>query len=57
MKVNRRHFLRAADAIYVTTARESKSTLVTLDEEMLSRGPGAVTTLTPADWLRERTDG
>lgn len=46
-----RHFLRAADAIYVTTARESKAHLITLDDEMLTRGAAVASILTPAKWL------
>ncbi len=46
-----RSLLRAADALYVTTARESKATLITLDAEMLQRGVAAATVLTPAKWL------
>jgi predicted nucleic acid-binding protein len=47
-----RHFLRAADALYLSTARETKATLVTLDDEMLQRGGGAATVLTPSKWLQ-----
>jgi predicted nucleic acid-binding protein len=50
-----RNFLRAADALYLTTAREAKTTLITLDEEMLQRGAAVVTVLTPADWLKQLT--
>ena len=46
-----RHFLRAADALYVAAARESKATLITLDDEMLQRGAAAATVLTPAKWM------
>jgi len=46
-----RHFLRAADALYVFTARVSKTTLITLDDEMLQRGAAAASVLTPAKWL------
>ena len=46
-----RHFLRAADALYVTTARESKARLITLDDEMLKRGAAVASILTPAKWL------
>jgi len=46
-----RHFLRAADALYVTVARVSKTTLVTLDDEMLQRASAAATVSTPARWL------
>ena len=46
-----RHFLRAADALYVAAARQSKASLVTLDAEMLQRGKAAATVLNPTDWL------
>ncbi len=46
-----RHFMRAADTLYVATARESKSMLITLDDEMLHRGAAVVSVLTPAKWL------
>jgi predicted nucleic acid-binding protein len=46
-----RRFLRAADALYVTAARESKAPLVTLDDEMLQRGAAAASVLTPEKWL------
>ena len=46
-----RYFLRAADALYLTAARQSKAILVTLDGEMLDRGTAAARVVTPADWL------
>jgi predicted nucleic acid-binding protein len=46
-----RHFLRAADSLYVAAARQSKAMLVTLHSEMLQRGAAAATVLTPANWL------
>ncbi len=46
-----RHFLRAADALYVATARQSNAILVTLDDEMLRRGIAPATVLTPEKWL------
>lgn len=48
-----RNFLRAADALYLATAREAKATLITLDEEMLQRGAAVTTVLTPASWLKQ----
>ena len=50
-----RHFLRAADALYVSTARESKAALITLDDEMLQRGAAAASVLTPTNWLQSMT--
>ncbi len=46
-----RHFLRAADALYVTAARVSKGTLITLDDEMLHRAPTGASISTPAQCL------
>jgi len=46
--------LRGADAVYVATAQEFETTLVTWDKEMLTRGLLAfpiVPTMTPTDWL------
>ena len=48
-----RHFLRAADSLYLTAARESKATLITLDEEMLRRSGTAASVSTPAMWLSD----
>lgn len=46
-----RHYLRAADALYVATAREFKAALITLDGEMLRCGATGTSPLTPAQWL------
>jgi predicted nucleic acid-binding protein len=46
-----RHFLKGADSIYAALAFELGAELVTLDGELLTRTSGALTTLTPADWL------
>jgi predicted nucleic acid-binding protein len=43
--------LRGADAIYAATARRHGTTLVTLDQELLTRSAGVVDSLTPAEWL------
>jgi predicted nucleic acid-binding protein len=51
-----RHFLRAADALYVAAAREAKSVLITLDGEMRQRSADAVKTLLPAEWLQAYAD-
>ena len=48
-----RHFLRAADAFYSELAQRTATVLVTLDDEMLERAPGAITTLRPSAWLTE----
>ena len=47
------HRLRGADAVYVAVAAVSGATLVTLDSEMLSRAPSAVSAMTPAQWLAQ----
>jgi len=44
--------LRVADAIYAATAMRTGSLLVTLDRELLERVGPAVTSMTPADWIR-----
>lgn len=46
------HRLRGADAIYVATAEEFATTLVTWDSDMLHRGATVVATMTPDDWLQ-----
>lgn len=46
------HRLRGADAVYVALAAARGQPLVTLDQEMLERGPAAVPRLTPSDWLQ-----
>ena len=43
--------LRGADAVYVAVAQEYGTTLITWDQELLTRGIAAVPTLTPTDWL------
>jgi len=42
--------LRAADAVYVATARRAGSTLLTLDAEVRERASGVTAVLTPAEW-------
>lgn len=44
--------LRGADAVYVATAEEFATTLVTWDGDMLQRGAAVVATITPDDWLQ-----
>ncbi len=46
-----RHHLRGADSIYVAVAQEFGTTLITWDNEALTRGANAVTVMTPDDWL------
>lgn len=46
------YMLRGADAVYVALAAARGLPLVTLDQEMLQRGPADVTRLTPHDWLQ-----
>ena len=43
--------LRGADAVYVAVAQEYGTTLITWDQEMLTRGAAAVPVMTPAGWL------
>jgi len=43
--------LRGADAIYAATALRSGTTLVTLDQELLTRTAGIIDCVTPAGWL------
>jgi predicted nucleic acid-binding protein len=45
------HRLRGADSIFLATAEEFTTLLVTWDDEMLQRGAAVVTVITPADWL------
>jgi predicted nucleic acid-binding protein len=44
--------LRGADSVYVATAKEFNTTLITWDEEVLQRSAAAVRGMTPEDWLR-----
>ncbi len=43
--------LRGADAVYAAVAQEYGTTLITWDQELLTRGIAVVTVMTPADWL------
>jgi predicted nucleic acid-binding protein len=43
--------LRGADAVYVAVAQEYGTTLITWDQELLTRGATAATVMTPVDWL------
>lgn len=43
--------LRGADAVYAAVAQEFGTTLITWDQELLTRGASAVPTQTPTDWL------
>jgi predicted nucleic acid-binding protein len=45
--------LRAGDAVYAAVARETGSTLVTSDRELLERAGPIVATRTPGDWLSD----
>lgn len=47
-----RHSLRGADSFYVTVARESKTTLVTLDDELLRLPDSLAQAVSPKDWLK-----
>lgn len=46
--------LRGADAIYAATALRHGTTLVTLDQELLTRTAGIVDSVGPAEWLERR---
>ncbi len=43
--------LRGADAVYAAVAQEYGTTLITWDQELLTRAGAAVAVMTPADWL------
>lgn len=43
--------LRGADAVDAAVAQEFGTTLITWDQELLTRGVAAVPTLTPGNWL------
>lgn len=43
--------LRGADAVYAAVAQKYGATLITWDQELLTRGAAAVTVMTPTDWL------
>ncbi len=48
------HRLRGADSVYVAVAEAFDTALITWDAEMLERGAGIVTTMTPSQWLDEQ---
>jgi predicted nucleic acid-binding protein len=52
-QVAREHRLRGADSVYVSVADIFDSSLIAWDAELLERGAGVVTTLTPLEWLEE----
>ena len=45
-----RHQLRGVDAVYLALAKETKSTLVTWDGELLQHTSASVPVITPQDW-------
>jgi predicted nucleic acid-binding protein len=51
-----RHALRGADSHYLTVARETRTTLITLDDELLALDTKICRTMTPAAWLRKQTN-
>jgi predicted nucleic acid-binding protein len=53
VQVATHHRLRGADSVYVAVAEAANATLITWDDEMLERGAGVVTTLTPLQWIAE----
>ena len=52
-QVAREHRLRGADSVYVAVADTFDSRLIAWDTELLERGAGVVTALTPLKWLEE----
>ena len=52
--IARRAQLRGAHAIYAATALRHGATLVTLDQELLTRTAGIVDSVGPAEWLERR---
>ena len=52
-QVARDHRLRGADSVYVSVAEIFDSRLIAWDAELLERGAGVVTTLTPLGWMAE----
>ena len=52
-RVAREHRLRGADSVYVSVADTFDARLIAWDAELLVRGAGVVTTLTPQEWLEE----
>jgi len=49
--------LRGADAVYAAVAQKYGTTLITWDQELLTRGPSVVSTMTPTDWLFSHPTG
>ncbi|NIV29569.1 MAG: PIN domain-containing protein [Anaerolineae bacterium] len=52
-QVARDHRIRGADSVYVSVAGIFDSKLVAWDAELLERGAGVVTTMTPLEWMEE----
>jgi predicted nucleic acid-binding protein len=52
-QVAREHRLRGADSVYVSVADIFDSSLIAWDAELLERGAGVVTTMTPLEWMEE----
>lgn len=46
-----RYFLRAADAVYAAVAITTASTLISLDQDLLTRAGAVIPALTPQGWL------
>ncbi|MGH8751561.1 MAG: type II toxin-antitoxin system VapC family toxin [Burkholderiales bacterium] len=46
-------FLRGADAVYVALASQTRSVLITIDEEIIERAQKVAKILTPRDWVKE----
>lgn len=52
-QVARDHRLRGSDSVYVSVADVFDSKLIAWDAELLERGAGLVTTMTPLEWMAE----
>jgi predicted nucleic acid-binding protein len=52
-QVAREQRLRGADSVYVSVADIFDSRLIAWDTELLERGAGIVTTMTPLEWMAE----
>jgi predicted nucleic acid-binding protein len=52
-EVARVYRLRAADAVYVSVAREHRASLITLDHDVGTRVLGEVPVVTPAEWMEQ----
>lgn len=51
-RIAARHELRSVDALYLALAKETKSTLVSWDRELLNQTSALVRVITPQDWRK-----